>query len=254
MDDLAKLGRLFFAVSLAFFGLQYLLHGRFMSGLPPVPPWTPGGALFSYLTGVALIAASVSIAAKRKARLSATLLGILFFLCVILLHALHARAILLHGNERTGAFEALAISSAAFVLAGALPKERPYFGSEDNVTEKLATLGRFFFALSMVVFGVQHFLYAGFIASLEPSWIPGHLFWAYFTGVGFIAAGPAIAVKIQGRLAAFMLGLMFFLWVTLLHAPRVAAGLHNADEWTSLFVALAMCGGSLIVAGAMSKK
>jgi hypothetical protein len=50
-----------------------------------------------------------------------------------------------------------------------------------------------------------------------------------------------------------LLGLMFLLWTILLHAPRVFAYIHNKDELTSLFVALAMSGGSFIMAGAVSK-
>jgi hypothetical protein len=43
---------------------------------------------------------------------------------------------------------------------------------------------------------------------------------------------------------------MFLLWVVVLHAPRVAASPHNGDEWSSLFVALALGGGALILAHA----
>jgi len=41
---------------------------------------------------------------------------------------------------------------------------------------------------------------------------------------------------------------MFFLWVVLLHLPRVAAAHLNGNEWTSVLVALAMSGSALIVA------
>jgi len=63
MTRLLHLGRLFFAISLAAFGIQYLLYGRFVGGLPPVPPWSPGGAVGTYLVGTFLLAAAVSIAA-----------------------------------------------------------------------------------------------------------------------------------------------------------------------------------------------
>jgi hypothetical protein len=52
----------------------------------------------------------------------------------------------------------------------------------------------------------------------------------------------------MGRLAASLLGLMFLLWVLLLHSPRVAGAAHNGNEWTSLFVALAMSGAAFLVA------
>jgi uncharacterized membrane protein YphA (DoxX/SURF4 family) len=113
--------------------------------------------------------------------------------------------------------------------------------------------GRMLFAISMIVFGVQHFMYAPFIASLIPSWIPGHLFWAYFTGSALIVAGLSVATGIFAALAAALLGIMFFLWVLVLHAPRVVAQPRNGDEWTSAFVALAFAGGSCILAAALSK-
>jgi hypothetical protein len=61
MDKLIKLGPCLFAISIAAFGIQYLIYGRFEGGLPPVPPWTPGGSVLAYVIGAALIAVGVSI-------------------------------------------------------------------------------------------------------------------------------------------------------------------------------------------------
>ena len=44
-----------------------------------------------------------------------------------------------------------------------------------------------------------------------------------------------------------VLGLQYFLWTVLLHAPRVATHLNNGDEWSSAFVALAMAGASFLL-------
>jgi hypothetical protein len=96
-------------------------------------------------------------------------------------------------------------------------------------------------------------MYGPFVATLVPAWIPGHLFWAYFVGVAFIAAALAIVTGKLAPLAATLLGTMFLLWVLTLHAPRVAAALHNANEWTSAFVALAISGGSFVMAGALAR-
>jgi uncharacterized membrane protein YphA (DoxX/SURF4 family) len=89
-------------------------------------------------------------------------------------------------------------------------------------------------------------MYAAYIATLIPAWMPAHLFLTYLTGTAFIAAAIAIASGIQARLGAALLGLMFLLWTVLLHAPRVFAHIHNKDELTSLFVALAMSGVLLL--------
>jgi hypothetical protein len=67
-------------------------------------------------------------------------------------------------------------------------------------------------------------------------------------------AAVAILFNVCARLAATWLGIMFLLWFIILHAPRVAAAVHNADEWTSAFVALAMGGASFIVAEGVRRK
>jgi hypothetical protein len=52
-------------------------------------------------------------------------------------------------------------------VAGVLPGER---------ASRTILLGRLLFALPLMVFAVQPFLYAGFIATLIPGWIPARLF------------------------------------------------------------------------------
>jgi len=104
------------------------------------------------------------------------------------------------------------------------------------------------------VFAVQHFIYAGFVATLVPAWIPERLFWAYFTGVAFVAAALSFAAGKMLRLAGILLGSMFLIWVVILHAPRVAGAMRNGDEVTSLFVCLAMSGVGFILAGVFGNR
>jgi uncharacterized membrane protein len=254
MDRLLGVGRILFGIPMIGFGIQYLAYGRYLGGLPPVPPWAPGGAVGAYLTGVVLIAAGVSIVANWKARFSAAVLGLVFFLCVLLLHTQRISSVIHSGNDRTRALEPLALAGAAFMLAATLSVDWPNYGGWNAAVEWLSKLGRFLFAGSMVVFGVQHFMYAGFIATLVTPWIPGPLFWVYLTGVGMIVAGLCIAIKKFGGLAATWLGIMFLLWVIVLHGPRVAAQPRNGDEMSSLLVALAMAGGSFVVARSLYKE
>jgi hypothetical protein len=100
-----------------------------------------------------------------------------------------------------------------------------------------------------VGFAIQHFQYAQFVATLVPGWIPGHLFWAYFVGVALCASAVSILTGIYVRLAAGLLGLMFFSWVFILHLPRCLASPRTGPEWTSAFNALAMAGGAWVIAG-----
>jgi uncharacterized membrane protein len=253
MNRFLKLGRLFFAVPLVVFGIQYFLYGHYSGGLPPVPPWTPGGAIGAYLIGAFLLAAGISLTVNWNDRLFAVLLGVVFLLCVVFLQCQRLSAVIHDGTSRTRALEPLALAGAAFVLA-ALSPVSAMLSSWDGFIAKLSTAGRLVFAFTLVIFGLQHFLYAAFIATLIPSWIPARLFFAYFTGIGFIAAGVSIAINIYARLASILLGVMMLSWVVFLHAPRVAAHLRNGDEWTSAFVALAMSGAGFILAASFSRK
>ena len=200
------------------------------------PPWGPGSPLLGYLMAAFLIAVACCIVANWKASWAANLLALV--LLVRFLHIyLPGLLASIHSFETWGlGAETIGMCGAALVLAGTAPR-----------------LGSILYAYLLIVVGVQHFLFAAFLATLIPAWIPAHLFWAYFVGVAFIATALSILSRVQTHIAAILLGTMFFLWVFILHAPRVAASPHNGDEWTSLFVALAMCGGAWMVAGTVSK-
>jgi uncharacterized membrane protein YphA (DoxX/SURF4 family) len=248
MTSLTRLGVALFTLPIIGFGIQYLIYGQFRGGLPPVPPWIPGGTAAAYLTGAFLIIASVSMLAGFRPRTMAILLGAFFLLCALLLHSTKIPAIIHDGTERTRFLEPLSIGAAAWILARMFPSNSPALTRSASSADALAKIGLYVYAFSMIIFGVQHFMYAPFIATLEPAWIPAHLFFVYFTGAGFIAAGLALAANFLARPGARGLGLMFFLWTILLHAPRVHAKPHNGDEWSSLFVAMALAGASFILA------
>ena len=251
MNKLIKQGPLLFAIAILSYGAENLACAHYGITVRGVP-WFPVNPFLGYLTGIALIAASLSIVFNVRARLTAILLGILFLLYVLFLEAALVVAKPMNIGIRTVFFEALSMGGAALTLAAILPAgaaSRQW----DSVLDKLIWSGPYLFAVSLIVFGVDHFLILDFIASLVPAWIPWHLFWAYFTGAAFIAAGIAILIGRMDRLGATWLGIMFMLWFLLLHSPRVVNAFrsHNPNvqnEWSSAFIALGMCGGCWIVA------
>jgi hypothetical protein len=99
----------------------------------------------------------------------------------------------------TSGSELLSLCGAALVLAGVMK------------------LGRIVVAAPLLVFGVQHFLYARFIATLVPAWIPGRLFWAYFVGVAFAAA--LLSSSKEARLSAICWDSCFFCGYSLCIRP-----------------------------------
>ena len=254
MNTLLDFGRVFLAIPIGVFGVQYFIYGHLEGGLPVVPPWIPGGFVLAYVAGAILLVLSAGLLTKKYARLSAVLLGAFLFFCVLFLHTLHLHDVIHRGNDRTRAVEPLALAAAAWVLAGALPAKASSFPGRENLIAILAKIGRCVFVFALIVFGIQHFTYAEFIATLITSWIPFKLFWTYFTGVGMIAVALAIITGIYARFACLMLAAMFFLWVSVLHAPLVATHLHNGNQWSSLFVAMAMGAASLILAASTQNR
>ena len=76
--------------------------------------------------------------------------------------------------------------------------------------KNLNNIGRILFALPFAVFGLMHFMAAGDMAGMVPSWVPGGVFWIYLTGLALIAATVAIIAKKHISLAALLLGVLMF--------------------------------------------
>jgi uncharacterized membrane protein len=239
MQYLYKSGRYFFAIAIIAFGIIQLVNMDFMAGLMPVSRKFPARKLFLYLTSFLFLFGGLGMIAKASYPFAARNLGyILLFLCFVphlitLLSSIH------DPGPWTSIAENAALCGGAFIISG--------YG-------KLPGRGRILFELSLLVFAVQHFMYAEFIADIIPVWIPLKVFLAYFIGVAFLLGAVSILTHIKTRLACSLLGFMLLFWVILLHAPRVAADLHKETEWTSLFVALGFCGIFFVLAAPTSKK
>ena len=93
--------------------------------------------------------------------------------------------------------------------------------------DKFILFGPLSFAIAMAIFGADHLVAAKFVATIVPSWIPGHLFWAYFAGFAFIAANSKPGYSIRWRLAASLLGVMIFIFVLTIHIPNFLAASHD---------------------------
>lgn len=250
MGKIFNLGPPFLAVTTGAFGVLYFVWARFGDRMFPIIPWVPAKPVLIYLTGTVLIAGGLAIASGLGARASAVFLGLLFLACALFLHLHKLFAHPYDLGIRTQVFETLALCAGFFTLAGILPRTQGAFSGSGGVVGWCIRGGPVLFGVSMVLFGVDHFLLLPFIASLVPAWIPGHMFWAYFTGAAFVAAGIAIALNRMARLAGTLLGLLFLLIFLCLHAPRVltAPRSHNPNEWSSAFIAFGMCAVSWICA------
>ena len=159
----------------------------------------------------------------------------------------------MHFSDWENADKELALASGAFVIAGCFSKEgeNPFI----RFLRKLIPLGAIVFSLTIISFGMNHFLYAKDAADYIPSWVPNHMFWIYFAGLALIGSGIGIILKIKPGLMAALLGTMIFIWVIILHIPNaLTSTIADKDgEVTSAFLALAYCGIAFVIAGTAKK-
>jgi uncharacterized membrane protein len=228
----STLGRIFFSIAVVASGVLQLVTADFVRLVPPLPAWIPSHSFWAYLVGVVLIIVGVAIGTGRRARWAAAVLGAMILLSFLFLQLPLAATDPFAGFMWTNPCKALALLGGVILLAG---------------SRKLMPLGPLFLGGFLLLGGIQHFVYADFVAKLVPAWIPGTRFWVYLTGVALIAGGVGILLPKTQRLAATMSGIMIFLWVVLLHVPR-AIGMHSAAETAGIFEALALSGVAFMLA------
>jgi uncharacterized membrane protein len=251
VEKILPFGRLFFAMPMGVFGTEHLVDTAEIAAL--VPSWMPAHLLWTYLVGVALIAAALSITVKKYSKLAAILLGSMLLLFVILMHI--PNIVETHGARLFWAIALrdAAFSGGAFALAGSLSKRT----SSDGVPV-LVTLARFFVGIPTIVFGVEDFLHPEIapgvpLDKITPTWIPGHLFWAYFSGAALVVCGACIVVNKKTRAAATYLGIMILLVVFFIYFPIWFSSLSNiGDGFNFVADTLVLSGAALILADAIT--
>ena len=114
--------------------------------------------------------------------------------------------------------------------------------------EKIVALTSLCFAIPLAVFGAEHLSGAKFIMNMVPSYVPWHLFWAYFVGFALIAASLSIATDIQVQWSGLLFGIMMFLFVAMIHSP---GAIERGDRisWTIVFREMSFGGGGWVLAG-----
>lgn len=244
-DAALRLGRPVYALAIAALGIETLVcANRATHALGPryevipVIPWLPAIPWLVYAFGGILVLCGVGLLSRRTIGTCAMALGGLLFLCAVVLDVPKYAVDPGDMSLRTTVFETLSLACLAWLLPGlhAIPLW-------------LERGSRYLLALSLIVFGADHFLAVAFIAGLIPAWIPWRAFWVVFFGAAFVAAGLSVGLDRLRRPGAGLLGLMFAIWVFTLHLPRVL-GLYgipgaptNPDEWSSLLIAAALWGG-----------
>jgi uncharacterized membrane protein len=84
---MTTIGRILFAIPFAIFGINHFLMTDYYLGM--LTSFIPWGSYTILLTGIMLIAASISIISKLYVKLSTILLAILLFIFIVTIHIPH---------------------------------------------------------------------------------------------------------------------------------------------------------------------
>ena len=257
LDKVGALGNLCFAAPLAVFGALHLSDIKAV--LPGVPSYMPWRLFIAYFVGVALLAASLSIATKIQVRWSGLLFGIMMFLFVGMLMIPGALANPKDRFAWTIVFRESSFGGGGWILAGSALCEQ----GRGKGGSKLITVGRVLVAIAAMVFGVEHLLHpAGALGvplpKLTPAWIPGRLLIGYLTGAILLVAGACILLGKNTRMAATYLGTWIVLLVVFIYGPILIASLANPSTAIKVegidyfFDTLLFAGAILVLVGATS--
>jgi uncharacterized membrane protein YphA (DoxX/SURF4 family) len=187
----------------------------------------PGRLFWTYLVGVALLAASLSIAAKIQVRWSGLLYGIMMFLFVAMMDFPGALA---NPRDRISwvlLLRELSFGGGAWLLAAAAMGSRRVQGKG-----ALITVGRVLIGLAAVLYGLEHFLHPVNVPGvplekLMPAWIPARVLIGYVTGAILLVSGVFILLAKKTRTVAACLGAWILLLVSLVYGPILVAALFD---------------------------
>ena len=120
----------------------------------------------------------------------------------------------------------------------------------DSPSNKYKNISRGIFGIMLIVFGIEHFLFASFAITLFPDWIPFPTFWTKLTGALLSLAGLCLLIDFKVREVGFLTAIMIFSWVWLIHLPLVLKNpyANNYNEIIGFFQAIAFSGIALMFA------
>ncbi len=247
-------GQILFASGLAGLGILSLIHHDFALQWQPVPAGVPAREPLALASGMLLVAGAFALLFRRGARSAALVLALFLLGWVLLLQLPRLVMRPLSIAAWLGMGESLTLMIGGWALYAWLDAiaDRPVAGIA--TTANAMAYARLLLGAAMVVFGLSHFAYADFTASMIPGWIPARLGLAYLTGAAHLAAGAALLMGILPALAVRLEALMMSAFVLLVHLPAVAAQPANREQWTALCIATALAGAMWSVSGSFTAR
>jgi uncharacterized membrane protein len=243
---IASTGHAIYAVTMIGLGIIGLLHHNFVPVWNPAPKVSAGGLLV-WLSSLISLSAGIGLLIRRTAGAAARLL-LATFLVWLLLFRLPNFLLEPAFIACWSVFPLAVMLAAAWVLYAwfATDWDRTYLSFA--IGSNGFRIARSLYGLCLIFFGAAHFIDVKDTVSLVPNWLPGHLFWAYFTGCAFITAGIAALTCLCARLAVTLSVVQLTLFLVLVWLPIVAKGSRDPFQWSETILNVALVAGGWVVA------
>jgi uncharacterized membrane protein YphA (DoxX/SURF4 family) len=212
-----------------------------------VPDWVPAREALAYLCALISLASGIGLLWHRTAAVAARVLfaSLMVWLLVLRVPNLFFQTPLVLVGWTFGSTAVMA--AAAWVLSVWFASDRDRKRVGLFADDRGVRIARGLYGLSLIPFGLAHWMYIDATTVLIPNWLPGHVAWAYFTGATFIAAGLAVIFGVFPRLAAALSTLQMGLFGLIVWVPRVLAGALNEFQWGEFVITCALTAGAWVV-------
>ena len=252
------LGHGFFAIAAASLAILTLSYGDFAPSGQSLPGWIPWREAWVYVSALLLLAASAGLCFSRTALPSVLTIGAYQAVWALIdTPPIFSKPLSI--GAWYGFCEALTSLVGAWILYTMLRWRSP--GAEMPIASRRAVrLAQVLFGLTCVFYGCSHFAFADYTANQVPAWLPSRLGFAYFTGLGHLAAGIGIIVGVLPRLAATLEAIMMSLfgllvWVPSFFAqPRPAWATPPQNQWSELVVTVVLAASACVVATSLRNR
>jgi uncharacterized membrane protein len=243
---IVSLGHAAFAATMIGLGILGLYKRDFAPIWQPVPKGVPARSLLMYLCALVPLASGIGLFWQRTAAGAARVLFAFLLMWFLLLRLPHI-VVSFTVDVWYSSCQTAVIVAAGWVLYAwfAPDRDRKLLGFATG--DRGLRIARVLYGVALIPFGLAHFLYLQATAPLVPHWLPAHVFWAYFTGATFVAAGMAIITGVYARLAATLSVVQIGLFTLLVWVPVVASGANNS-QWGEFIVSWALTAGGWVVA------
>jgi uncharacterized membrane protein len=237
-----------FSATLIVIGVMGLIKGNFAAIWNGVPSGFPAREVLAYVCALISIASGVGLLWQRTAPTAARVLFGYLLLWMLLVKGRYiVLAPMVEGSYQSCG-ETAVIVAAAWVLYASFATSWDRRAFAFAVGDRGVHLAQRLYGLSLIAFGLSHFVYVELTTPLVPAWLPWHGAWAYITGSAFLAAGVAILSGIYARLAATLSMLQLAVFTLVVWVPMVVAGHISAAHWVEFVVSFVVTVAAWVVA------